>query len=758
MALRLIRRIVMGAVLIVVLVTPSAVYTCGPYLESAAFVLAEGPQVSQADFVGGKMGILLPTFSRSYLIVAYRYLNGLKLDDEQRQDAVDVWNRRVGPNPQGNDRSAIEAWNEARGQVSGLPAGPDYEAYAPVSLEQSYQSFLNCPNEAFKNAISTLQERVKKYSAGSSVVRDWITAQDQVFSNCDSKAQMIPAVLNSADSLVRSDRAYQIAAAQFYARSFDNAIASFEGIARDSSSPWSGISSYLAARAVIRKANLATSEYNKFDVPSMKTAQQRLEQILQNPGATAVHEPARRLLEYVRFRTEPAKRVAELEQLMLKADPGPEFRQHFWDYVLLVTLGEQAGDLSDWLGTFHADWTGDPAGTYSRPDVKSAAEHAVAKWRELHSLTWLIAALQLADAKEQQTDDMLKAARQVPVASPAYLTVRYLAVRLMLNRKEEDGARKELDALLTRTTTDPSDDLSPGTRNLFNDERQKLAVSLSDFLAHAAETPEWVGFDYGDIGGSIEDEDKDDAGKPKAAAEKAYFNAYSAQILARRLPLARLVESAQSTALPSHLRREIARSAWVRAVLAGDFAVAEKLQPVLQELDNPLWKAMASFRSASSDSEKRFAAAFVILQNPGLKPSVREGLLRSATLGEIDNYRDNWWCDDLGAGIGTTAQRQYPEFSFPSFVADADRNATKQEFEKFASNGFAPNYLTSAVLAFAKEHPDDPRIPQALHLAVRATRYGCTNPETTHLSETAFTLLHRRYPKSEWAEKTKYHY
>jgi hypothetical protein len=73
-------------------------------------------------------------------------------------------------------------------------------------------------------------------------------------------------------------------------------------------------------------------------------------------------------------------------------------------------------------------------------------------------------------------------------------------------------------------------------------------------------------------------------------------------------------------------------------------------------------------------------------------------------------------------------------------------------------SGSPQNYLTSEVLAYAKQHPDDSRVPQALHLAVRATRYGCTSPDTTHLSEAAFKLLHERYPKSEWAEKTKYHY
>jgi hypothetical protein len=751
-ALKIARWTIIGAVVAVVLVKPGAIYTCGPFFESATFALGYKPQPSSAAFAAGQMGIVLPSFRRSYLIVAYRYLRGLKLDDEQQRDAIDVWNRQVGPNPEENDRSAIEAWREARSKVSESPTAPPATAYAPLSADRPYETFLNCPNDAFQAAVSTLQKRVQTYSGNTDAIQNWVRAQDQVFSNCDGKTPVIPAPLDSGDALQRADRAYQIAAAQFYARLYDDAAASFDQLGTESSSPWSGLGPYLAARALVRKATLAFPENDKFDVPTMQAAQGRLEKIVQNTKAAPPQEPARRLLDYVRFRTEPAKRAAELEQLMIKPDPGPNFRQHFWDYVLLVSKGGQPGDLSDWLQTWHTDESGGPAGEYSSPYNKQAAEHAVTKWRGAHSITWLIAALQLADGNEPWTGDLLRDAGEVPVSSPGYLTVRYFALRLLAQRKQDDAARKDLDALLNH----PPGDLPPATRNLFNDQRQKLATSLSDFLEHAGEMPSRVGFDWDDIGRSEADEDESD--KPNPAAARAYFNRYSAQVLARRMRLALLAESAQSTALPGHLRRELARSIWVRAVLAGDFAAAEKLHPVLQELDSPLWKAMEPFRAASNDSEKRFAAVFVILQNPGLNPSVREGLLRKSTLGEVDTYRDNWWCDDLGAGVGTTARGQHAEFPFPSFVVDSDRNATKQELEKLASTGFAPNYLTSAVLAFAKEHPDDPRIPQALHLAVRSTRFGCSNPDTTHLSEAAFTLLHRRYPKSEWAERTKYHY
>lgn len=66
-------------------------------------------------------------------------------------------------------------------------------------------------------------------------------------------------------------------------------------------------------------------------------------------------------------------------------------------------------------------------------------------------------------------------------------------------------------------------------------------------------------------------------------------------------------------------------------------AAADQLQPVIAELDKPLWSAMDPFRSAKTNDEKRFAAAFVTLQNPGLSPYVRT---RPIALGDAGRDRE----------------------------------------------------------------------------------------------------------------------
>jgi TolA-binding protein len=56
------------------------------------------------------------------------------------------------------------------------------------------------------------------------------------------------------------------------------------------------------------------------------------------------------------------------------------------------------------------------------------------------------------------------------------------------------------------------------------------------------------------------------------------------------------------------------------------------------------------------------------------------------------------------------------------------------------------------MLDYAKAHPNDPRIPEALHWIVHASHFGGSHNES---GRRAFQLLHLRYPHSIWARRTK---
>jgi hypothetical protein len=91
---------------------------------------------------------------------------------------------------------------------------------------------------------------------------------------------------------------------------------------------------------------------------------------------------------------------------------------------------------------------------------------------------------------------------------------------------------------------------------------------------------------------------------------------------------------------------------------------------------------------------------------------------------------------------------------WPAFVSPAERAVAEQEWSALLRIDSGPNELGRRVLDWAKRNPTDPRVPEALHRVVRATRYGCTNERTGAISKAAFDLLHSRYPKSSWTAKT----
>jgi hypothetical protein len=757
MALRIARHSLLMLGILFLLVTPSAIYSCGPFLEAAVFHFRDQPDGPAEDFAAGKLGIVRPGFRLSYLVVAYRYLSGRTLTPSQQKAAIDVWNRDAVPDHPGEEESAA-SWVKARGGVPDLPPVPNISAFSTVSAQQPYEQYVNCPGDAFLTAVKTLNDRVAKFGLKTAAMQEWVIGQDNVFANCRGEAHVIPAELTSGDSLLRADRAYQIASAHFYARAFDDAVREFDAIAKDPASPWAGISPYLAARALIRKATLIHKESERFDPGPMASAQQRLEQIVHDPKAGSVHGAALKLLNFVRFRTEPAKRLAELERVMLAPDPGPNFKQDLWDYVLLISQGEQAEELSDWVKTFSA--LGENVSNGQQ--VEEFTKHSLAAWRKTKAVPWLIATLKGTGAHDPELASLVADAHKVPSSSAGYLTVQYYALGLRLASDQQDTARNELDSLLAKARLDtPISDTPIGSYNLLNDLRLTATTSLDDFLQHAAERP--VGADEG--------EGTDEETQPGGIKmDEKYLTPYSGKIFQKRLPLGLLIDSARSATLAKPIRRDVARSSWVRAVLLGDMDAATKLQSEIQELDPPLWKSMEPFRSAGDDVAKKFAGIFIILQSPGLKPSARDGAPRTETLGEIDSYRDNWWCPSMygGANWGdrsggdpngsSPAIDRDATLPFPQWVGEAQKSAAQAEWSKLTAIGTAPNYLTTQVLARAKQSPQDALVPQALFLAVRATHYGCTNAETSTLSKAAFEFLHKHYPESEWAAKTKYYY
>jgi hypothetical protein len=280
-----------------------------------------------------------------------------------------------------------------------------------------------------------------------------------------------------------------------------------------------------------------------------------------------------------------------------------------------------------------------------------------------------------------------------------------------------------------------------------------LARNLQEFLVNAQRVP--AGFSDDNDGREIPEDEKEAA--QTTGGNKQFFDLDAANVLNKAMPVAVMKDAALSKTLAPNLRRDVAQASFLRAALLDDRATAMAAAPALQELYPQVKEFVGAYERATTPEARRFAAAFLTLKNPGLRPFVSAGVGRSTAVDDIDSYRDNYWCTEPPAPVGAPYEenpKPKPVVA-PDFLKATQTSAEKQ-YAALQALGTAPNFLCRTAIDWADKNPNDPRAPEALHLAVRSTRYGCTDQETGKWSKAAFDLLHRKYPNTTWAKNTKY--
>jgi hypothetical protein len=737
-----------------------AVMACGPDYEPEVFVPANHPE-KPALFAQGHLGVLQSGYFHAELVVAYRYLSGGKLSNVEK----DAYNP---PELSPEELAAYQAQQEARVAAQPinrwLKAREDAHAAPPAAEVQIAQDRvietkrdgwverddqLNCPDAAYATAADTLENRLKTWGSGSAELMEWVRGQDAVFSNCAKPGTMPAATQPGWSTALRQDRAYQIAAAKFYALDFDGAKADFVAIGKDKTSPWSRWGEYLAARAEVRKAANTgkTADYGElanFDMDGLKAAQARLLKLQQQTNDSEVRHAAAAELGFIEVRLEPAKRLDQVSKALAGPQPDREFKQDMKDLDFLMDHNV-AGD------TDLVRWIRNIQGAGTPVIVKSATgetttEEGLSVWRQEHRLPWLVAAIAKGDAEIELMD----AAAEVKPDSPAYATVNYYRIGLMLGAGKRVEARALADTVLAGLG--PNDMAS--TRNAFLAERMQTARSLAEFLADAPRT-------------MIESESSNAemaqcvgtgaANRCAAKIPPRQFDVDAAGFFNTQMPLDLWEEAAQSSALPKHLRDAVAWAAWMRALGLGDAAAAKRMSGLLPD----------AVRKTSGDSDG-FPATLALLRNPGLRPYLEQGVQRSVTYAMLDDYRDNWWGSRWGDGdwrlerYGTDNLKAEPPGHTDFLTAQQQKQAANED-ARLNALPVAAVWLGQRAIAYVKAHPDDKDAAEALALTVRATHLSSSSGESKEdgesaVSKQAFEMLHRMYPKSPWALRTKYYY
>ena len=230
-----------------------------------------------------------------------------------------------------------------------------------------------------------------------------------------------------------------------------------------------------------------------------------------------------------------------------------------------------------------------------------------------------------------------------------------------------------------------------------------------------------------------------------------------AYLLNTGLPLEVFNKIAVSSSLPSNIKADLSQAAFVRSILLDRDKDAAKLSLEVGKSFPALAPFMSRYRAASTPQQKKFEAIYMCLKYPGLRPFANGGLPRETELDKIDNYRDNWWGEGMLTYVSEEDQKIYEKVPANFLPAEKIAQAVTEK-KKVEALGAAPNYLCREVLAYAKTNPKDARLPEALHLAVRSTRYGQTDDKTTQFSKECFQYLHKNFPENEWTKKTPYYF
>ncbi len=766
--------------------------SCGPEFAGLVFTRSHGPDAPVSAFAKGRIGIPLPRWWRPYLVVAYRYLEGKPLSGAEARSFAEFWGteQKFGfPSDPAN--KALERWVKARAQYE--PANPQYilKAYK----ENGFNAQLNCTASAFNTAVETLHARAQHFGEKSPELREWVAGQDAVFKNCDGddKNPVHPNELPpTADPLLRADRNYQIAAAHFYSGVYSDAEAAFDAISRDDTSPWQSIAPYLAARAVIRQisdnlSGFAEPDQLAKDVPLVKEAERRLKGVIDDPSRKQWHHDARKLLNLIAFRTEPLQYQHRLAKEIIGAEAGEDFGQDVRDYTLLLDKyldqepdfpgvdhygdnynrkleewraeqyqalwHERSDELTDWIMTFQSD-------------SKAATVHAVSKWRATGTTTWLFLAAAKLAGRDPASVDAIEAAAKIGPGAPAFIAFAYHRARLLRERGDLESARNVLSEALSA-----KEPLSLSSINLLTDEKTKLAENLKDFTSMLARQPVRLSYDWDDASeaGCFASECNSTFYGAKSPNKKSQlleqFDPTTALLLNNHTPTEILVKIVNEKVLPHHLQQRIAPSVWARAALLNQPDSANRVAEAAAEARPELRSFIQEFATARSQEERRFVAAYAISHFPGLRPFVDSVYPRETEFTRINSFRDNWWCADVG-GVQDRVnyEKQWNKDLKPqdtaltaAFITTEEAQAADRESRTLLAIGSSYQYLPKVIIAWAKTHPDDARVPEALHFSSRVSRYGCSqDSDKNNFSHEAFTLLHKNYPQSEWTQKTKY--
>ncbi|GAB3254055.1 hypothetical protein [Chitinimonas naiadis] len=681
-------------------------------------------------FLKGQLGVLWPSYDRSYLMLAYRQAKGLKPASDANLAAL------LQPrNPSGVDSApastveyGTQAWITARKQF-GL-ANPT-QPPSPGWLERSGYAYIdNCQPGAFELAAKTLAQRQQAHGKEGDWVRLWVSSQDSVFSACDKNQPLIPMppLPAKAPKWLEQDRAYQLAAMLFYQDKLEEAGQAFEAIAKDKTSAWHEWAGYLIVRSWWRQNVREPADYKNLVADAAEWPKHAMAVRLKAVAADAkdedVKEAARGLYDALTTRFDPKGVYLGLWQQMDAKEPVADIDSWVASTRWMWAILDGAIYRDDWLYA-----TRSVGSEYaSEAETEQLPQRMLTNWQQSRSPVWLASALMTAVPKSAdgknggytpaQLDELIKASREYKPDHPLYLHFAWQRTRLALCRQDYPAARSELAAVAPQRKT-----ASLGTRQAFDQLEMLAAPSLKQVGQHLVRTA--LGRDYmGDAYASFSPEKPED-----------FIDDETLTWLTQRLDGQELLELAQDSKLPVSAQRLLATQALLWASFLPD--------PVLEQAAIKVWAPLAltseAVAKATSPEAARFEIArLMLLKQIAVINTSDDYYTRTSFTGPV--RKETW----SGMHWGGT----------PAFH-NAEQQAKQQAALLTLSKVNSTTWMGQQILPWMRKQPKFAEGPAILEKLVYASRYGMRDTPT---SKQAFQLLHKQYPNSEEAQRTRYFY
>ena len=95
-----------------------------PFFAVTVFTYERHPDLPRTGYADGKLGVVLPSYARSYLVVAWRHVAGIGFDPREREQLLGYWTDRETAHWDKIDVDWQEHWTAASGGHCRRPPSP----------------------------------------------------------------------------------------------------------------------------------------------------------------------------------------------------------------------------------------------------------------------------------------------------------------------------------------------------------------------------------------------------------------------------------------------------------------------------------------------------------------------------------------------------------------------------------------------------------------------------------------------------------